>query len=86
MKKKWEQITIAPSDGVDRLKDASYKVHGTWWYKLPGHPPMPIKRSGRHWLYKVPCIDGIQLQVEDVFYNALLDLHLSHATIYNTPK
>ena len=84
--KDWTQIIITPKDDIKKLKQASYRVHGTWWYELPNQPPMRIKRNGRHWLYMVPCVDGIQAQVEDVFYNVLLDLHLCRAKIYNTPK
>ena len=80
--KEKEPIVITPSCNKDKIKQASARINGVWMYKLPNLPEMQIKRVRRFWMYKIPTINGIETQAEDVFYNALLDLHLSKATIY----
>lgn len=80
------QIIISPNDSMKHIKRMSVHSRGRWWYAMPDNPNklLPIKRRGRYWEYSVPSISGIELQREDFLYNALVDIHLCKATIYNT--
>jgi hypothetical protein len=83
-----EDIIIKPSDSITKLQRASAHTRGRWWYTMPDNPSkaLPLKRRGRYWEFKVPSITGFETQQEDMLYNALVDIHLCKATIYNSRK